>query len=63
MKRLISYITILFLSCFTATNQLSVFAGGCSSKMNKTTSTECSKNDTDCEIKKTKKYDMKQSFS
>ena len=58
MKRLFPYITFACLIAFTARTGLPVMAGGCSSHMNKKAEIKCAENDTECQIKKTKKFDL-----
>tara|TARA_Y200000002_G_scaffold382418_1_gene399380 strand:+ start:251 stop:445 length:195 start_codon:yes stop_codon:yes gene_type:complete len=58
MKRLISYIAFAFLTGFTATNNLSVVAGGCSIHMNKKAEIKCPEDDNECQIEKSKKFEL-----
>ena len=62
MKRLIPYITFACLTGFTATSGLPVMAGACSSHMNKKVDIKCAEDDTECQIEKTEKFDLKDSL-
>ena len=62
MKKLIPYITFVFLTGFTATTGLPVMAGGCSSHMNKKAEIKCAENDTECQAEKASKFDLKDSL-
>ena len=62
MKKLIPYITFVFLTGFTATTGLPVIAGGCSSHMNKKAEIKCAENDTECQAEKASKFDLKDSL-
>ena len=61
MKRLFPYIAFACLTGFTATTGLPVMSGGCSSHMNKT-EIKCAEDDTECEIEKAEKFDLKDSL-
>ena len=62
MKRLIPYIAFACLTGFTVTSGLPVTAGGCSSHMNKKAEIKCAEDDTECEIEKAVKFDLKDSL-
>ena len=62
MKRLIPYIVFASLTGFTATNGLPVMAGGCSSHINKKAEIKCAEDDTECQIEKAEKFDLKDSL-
>ena len=62
MKRLIPYITFACLTGFTAITGLPVMAGGCSSHMNKKAEITCSEDDTECQIEKAEKFDLRDSL-
>ena len=50
------------LSGFTATTALPVIAGGCSSHMNKKAEIKCAEDDTECQIEKAEKFDLRDSL-
>ena len=62
MKRFIPYIVFAFLTSFTATSGLPVFAGGCNSHMNKTAENKCTEDDIECQIEKAEKLEIKDSI-
>ncbi len=62
MKKIAPYIAFACLTAFTATSGLPVMAGGCSSHRNKRAEVNCPKDDTDCQTKKTKKFDQKETI-
>ena len=62
MKRLIPYIAFAFLTGYTATSGLPVIAGGCNSHMNKSAEIKCAEEDTDCQLEKAEKFDLKDSL-
>ena len=62
MKRLIPYIAFACLTSFTATAGLPVMASGCSSHMNKKVEIKCAEDDTECQIEKTEKFDLRDSL-
>ena len=62
MKRLFPYIAFACLTGFAATTGLPVFAGGCSSHMNKKAEIECAENDNECQAEKALKFDLKDSL-
>ena len=62
MKRFFPYIVFACLTGFTATTGLPVMAGGCSSHMNKKAEIECAGDDTQCQIEKTAKFELKDSL-
>ena len=62
MKRLIPYIAFACLTGFTATSGLPVIAGSCSSHMNKKVEFKCAEDDTECQIDKAEKFDLKDSL-
>tara|TARA_B100000886_G_scaffold317919_1_gene257525 strand:+ start:250 stop:444 length:195 start_codon:yes stop_codon:yes gene_type:complete len=62
MKKLIPYITFACLTSFGTTSVLPVMAGGCSSHMNKNAQINCAEDDTECQIEKARKFDLKDSL-
>ena len=62
MKRLFPYIAFAFLTGYTATTGLPVIAGGCSSHMNKKAEIKCAEDDTEGEIEKAEKFDLRDSL-
>ena len=58
MKRLISYIIFASLTGFTAISGLPVFAGGCSSHINKKVEIKCAEDDTECKTEKAEKFEL-----
>ena len=62
MKRLFPYITFISLIGFTATTGLPVIAGGCSSHMNKKAEIKCAEDDTECQIEKAEKFNLRDSL-
>jgi len=62
MKRLFLYIAFACLTGFTATTGLPVMAGGCSSQMNEKAEIKCLEDDTECQIEKTEKFDLRDSL-
>ena len=62
MKKLFPFITFACLTAFSASSGLPLMAGGCSSHRNKTTEIKCDKDDEDCQIKNTEKFDLKQTI-
>ena len=48
MKRLIPYLAFAFITGALATNYLPVFAGRCSTNINKKTINQCAEEDMDC---------------
>ena len=63
MKRLFPYIAFACLTGFTAANGLPVIAGGCSSQMNKKAEIKCAEEDTECQIEKAEKFDLRDSIN
>ena len=63
MKRFFPYIVFACLTGFTATSGLPVFAGGCSSHMNKKSEIKCAEDDTECQTDKAEKFDLRDSLS
>ena len=61
MKRLFSYIAFACLTSFTAASGLPVIAGGCSSHINKKAEIKCAEEDTECQIEKAEKFDLRDS--
>ena len=61
MTRLFPYIAFACLTGFTAANGLPVIAGGCSSQMNKKAEIKCAEEDTECQIEKAEKFDLRDS--
>ena len=62
MKKFIPYIAFACLTGFTATTGLPVMAGACSSNMNKKVEIKCAENDTECQIEKDEKFDLRDSL-
>ena len=62
MKRLLPYIAFACLTSFAATTGLPVMAGGCSSHNNKKVEIKCAEDDTECQIEKTEKFDLRDSL-
>ena len=62
MKRLFPNITFACLIGFTVTTGLPVMAGGCSSQMNKKAEIKCPEDDTECQIEKAEKLNLKDSL-
>ena len=62
MKRFFPYIAFACLTSFTVTTGLPVMAGGCSSHMNKKVETKCAEEDTECQIEKAAKFDLRDSL-
>ena len=62
MKKFAAYIVLACLTAFTANSSLPVMAGGCRSHSNKTAEVNCPKEDIDCQTKKTKKFDKKETI-
>ena len=60
MKKLLPFITFACLTAFSATNGLPLMAGSCSSHRNKATEIKCDKDDKECQIKNTEKFDPNQ---
>ena len=63
MKRLIPYLAFAFISGALATNYLPVFAGGCSSNINKKIINECAEEDKDCLSKNAEKLKLDNSVN
>ena len=62
MRRIIPYIAFLCLTGFTATSDLQVMANGCNSHINKKAEIECTEDDTECQIEKAEKFDLRDSL-
>ena len=62
MKKLFPYIAFACLTSFTVTTGLPVMAGGCSSHMNKKAEIKCPEDDTECQIEKAEKFNLKDSL-
>ena len=58
MKKLLPYIAFAYLTGLTAISGIPVFAGGCSSKINKTAEIKCTEDDIECQTEKAKKFDL-----
>ena len=58
MKKIISFITIAFLTGFTGFNGMNVLAGGCNTHMNKNAKTECTEDDVQCQKTSAEKYKL-----
>jgi len=59
MNRLLTCLTFASLTIFAANSSLPVRAGSCSSHRNKAAEINCDKDDTECQIKKTEIFDLK----
>ena len=62
MKKIIPYIAFACFTGLTATIDLPVMSGGCSSHMNKKAEIKCAEDDTECQIEKTEKFDSTDSL-
>jgi len=62
MKRIFPHIAFACLSSFIATSGLPIMAGGCNSHMNKKAEIKCAEDDTECQIEKTEKFDLRDSL-
>ena len=62
MKRLIPYIAFACLTGFTATTGIPVMSGGCNSHINKKAEIKCAEDDTECQIEKDEKFDLRDSL-
>ena len=62
MKRFFPYIAFACLTGFTATTGLPVMAGGCGSQINKKAEIKCAEDDTECQIEKAEKFNLKDSL-
>ena len=62
MKRFIPYITFICLTLSAAINGLPTMAGSCNGYDNKMSEKNCDKDDTDCQINKTKKIDFNETI-
>ena len=62
MKKLLPFITFTWLTAFSVTGDLPVMAGGCSSPSNKASEMKCDKDDKECQIKNSEKFDLKQAI-
>ena len=58
MMKIIPYIILVCLTGFTATNNLQVMAGGCSSQMNNKAETKCAEENTECQTEKAEKFEL-----
>ena len=58
MKKIIPFIAFFSLTGFTATSDLPLMAGSCSSQMNKKADIKCAEDDTKCQTKKAKKFEF-----
>ena len=58
MRKIITYLTLLYLTGFTATSNLSVMAGGCSNQMDKKVENKCTEDDTECQTKKAEDFKL-----
>ena len=63
MKKLIPYIAFACLTGFTATSGLPVLAGGCSTHINKKAEIKCAEDDTECQTKKSEKFELNKTIS
>ena len=62
MKKLFPYIAFACLIGFTTSTGLPAMAGGCSSHMNKNAEITCAEDDTECQIEKAEKFNLKNSL-
>ena len=62
MKNLLPFITFACLTAFSATSGLPLMAGGCSSHRNKATEIKCEKDDKECQVKNTEKFDLSEAI-
>ena len=58
MRKIIPYIAFFCLTGFTATTDLPLMAGSCSSHMDKKADIKCTEDDTECQTKKAEKYQL-----
>lgn len=58
MRKIIPYLSFICLTGFTSSIGLPVISGGCNSQMNKKAEIKCPKNDTECQIDKTEKFEL-----
>ena len=63
MKKIIPYIAFFCLTGFTATSDLPLMAGGCSSHMNKKAEIKCDDDDTECQAEKAEKFELNKTLS
>ena len=56
MKSFIPYIAFVCLTSFTTIGGLPVFAGDCTSHINKTVEIKCAEDDIECQTEKTENY-------
>ena len=59
MKKLFPFIAF---ACLTASTGLPAIAGGCSNHMNKKAEIKCAEDDTECQIEKAEKFDLRDSL-
>ncbi len=62
MKRLLPYLSFACFIAVSATSNLPVTAGGCSSSRNKSAEIICDNDDTECQTKKTKNFELKEAI-
>ena len=62
MKRFFPFIAFTCLTGFTTITGLPVMAGGCSSHIQKKAEIKCAEDDTECQIEKAEKFDLKNSL-
>ena len=62
MKKLLPFIAFSYLTAFSATSSLPLMAGGCSSHRNKATEIKCEKDDKECQVKNTEKFDLSEAI-
>ena len=58
MRKIIPYIAFFCLTGFTATSDLPLMAGSCSSHMNKKAEIKCAEDDTECQTEKAEKFEF-----
>jgi len=62
MKNLLPFISFACLTAFSATSGLPIMAVGCSSHRNKAAEIKCDKDDKECQIMNTEKFDLNQAI-
>ena len=58
MRKIIPFISFICLTGFTATSDLPLMAGSCSSHMDKKADIKCTEDDTECQTEKAKKFEL-----
>ncbi len=62
MKKLLPFITFACITAISATSGLPVMAGGCSSHRKNATEIKCEKDDKECQVKNTEKFDLSEAI-